>query len=185
MLRHGMWRHGSGGSAGVAASGKGAARGATLAVLVFAVLGLAAPSAQAAFPGQNGLIAFSRAVPNGVTGPTTNPQPAFQYDIFTMTGEGALQLNQSNNPFDDLVPAFSPDGSKIAFQSNRNGSTFEVYTMNPDGSGVTRLTTGGGSVPSFSRSGRRIAFVSRRDGRSTRWTPPTPTATVRATTSSA
>jgi Tol biopolymer transport system component len=36
-------------------------------------------------------------------------------------------------------PAWSPDGTKIAFSSNRNGNS-EIYTMNPDGTGIVRLT---------------------------------------------
>ena len=36
-------------------------------------------------------------------------------------------------------PAWTPDGKRIAFTSNRDG-TDEVHIMNVDGSGVTRLT---------------------------------------------
>jgi Tol biopolymer transport system component len=38
-----------------------------------------------------------------------------------------------------LVPAWSPDGSRIAFESYRDGN-FEIYVMNADGSGQTRIT---------------------------------------------
>jgi TolB protein len=41
----------------------------------------------------------------------------------------------------DDAPAWSPDGRKIAFVSNRDG-THEVYVMNADGSGQLRLTRG-------------------------------------------
>jgi hypothetical protein len=40
---------------------------------------------------------------------------------------------------DDVGPVWSPDGSKIAFDSNQD-SNFEIYVMNPDGSNLTRLT---------------------------------------------
>ena len=40
-------------------------------------------------------------------------------------------------------PCWSPDGSKIVFQSERDGN-FEIYSMNPDGSGQTRLTNSTG-----------------------------------------
>ena len=40
----------------------------------------------------------------------------------------------------DLLPSFSADGTKIAFTSARNGATYDIYSMNADGSGQTRLT---------------------------------------------
>jgi hypothetical protein len=40
---------------------------------------------------------------------------------------------------DDDTPAWSPDGTKIAFRSDRDGP-LEVYVMNADGSGQTNLT---------------------------------------------
>ena len=54
---------------------------------------------------------------------------------------------------------------RIAFDSNRDGNR-EIYVMNADGSGVTRLTdnTYGDTNPNMSPDGRRIAFQSTRDG---------------------
>ena len=46
----------------------------------------------------------------------------------------------TNNVGDDQWPRVSPDGSRIAFYSNRDGNT-EVYTMGIDGGNQTRLTT--------------------------------------------
>jgi dipeptidyl aminopeptidase/acylaminoacyl peptidase len=37
-------------------------------------------------------------------------------------------------------PAFSPDGSRIAFASNRDGN-FEIYVMDADGTNLVRVTT--------------------------------------------
>ena len=39
----------------------------------------------------------------------------------------------------DEVPVWSPDGTKIAFISDRDGNE-EIYVMNTDGTGQTRLT---------------------------------------------
>src|SRR5205085_7851288 len=54
---------------------------------------------------------------------------------------------------------------KIAFTSNRDGN-FEIYAMNSDGTGQTRLTTNQSidSDPAFSPDGNRIAFRRLRDG---------------------
>ena len=57
-----------------------------------------------------------------------------------MNVDGSNQVNLSNNRADDEPPApWSADGTKILFSSNRNGN-YEIYVMNLDGSGVTRLT---------------------------------------------
>lgn len=65
-------------------------------------------------------------------------------------------------------PAWSPDGSKIAFDSNRalngqdgsNGSAPNIWLMNADGSGVTLLTTATafGTQPAWSPDGSTIAL---------------------------
>jgi TolB protein len=60
-------------------------------------------------------------------------------------------------------PAFSPDGSQIAFTSNRDGDS-EIYVMNRDGGNVRRLTNNNAidSSPTWSPGGTQIAFVSNR-----------------------
>ena len=57
------------------------------------------------------------------------------------------------------MPVWSPDGSKIAFVSDRDGNA-EIYTMNADGSNVTRLTWRAADdvMPAWSRD-NRIAWV--------------------------
>lgn len=62
-------------------------------------------------------------------------------------------------------PAWSPDGTRIAFQSNRTGD-FEIYVADVAGSGVTRLTRSVGLDlhPSWSPDSRRIVFASARTG---------------------
>lgn len=64
-------------------------------------------------------------------------------------------------------PSATDDHSegRIAFTSQRDGNN-EIYAMNADGSGLTRLTnnSAGDSHPDWSPDGRKIAFASRRDG---------------------
>ena len=67
----------------------------------------------------------------------------------------------------ELEPDWSPDGTKLAFATDGHGSSnFEVYAMNANGSGQTRLTnsTGRDASPNWSADGVRIAFSSTRDG---------------------
>ena len=63
---------------------------------------------------------------------------------------------------------WSPDGSKVAFLSNRDGN-FEIYVMNADGSNEINLTQHPGYDvdPSWSPDGRKLAF--QRDRSTPRW----------------
>jgi WD40 repeat protein len=62
-------------------------------------------------------------------------------------------------------PAYSPDGSRVAFCSSRDG-TFDLYVMNADGSGVRRVVELDGmqARPAWSPDGRRLAFTWNRGG---------------------
>lgn len=62
----------------------------------------------------------------------------------------------------DSCPTIA-NGFRVAFSSNRI-SNYEIYTMNADGSGVTRITSNSATDehPSFDRSGTRILFTSNR-----------------------
>ena len=71
-------------------------------------------------------------------------------------------MNLTSNAANDGWARWAPDGWHIVFQSNRDGN-FELYVMNADGTGVTRLTNYSGvdQFPDWSPNGQEIAF--RRD----------------------
>jgi subtilisin family serine protease len=72
---------------------------------------------------------------------------------------------QITNFTGDSRPHYSPDGSKIVFQSTRDGQP-EIYVMNSDGTGQTRLTNNPAwdTAPVWSPDGTKILFTSERDG---------------------
>ena len=58
---------------------------------------------------------------------------------------------------------FSPDGSRIVFNSRPAGATnFDLYSINPDGTGLVRLTTGPANEvnPAWSPDGAHIVYTS-------------------------
>lgn len=64
------------------------------------------------------------------------------FEIYVMKSDGTSQRNLTNNPARDAGPAWSPDGRKIVFYSNRDGEGEEIYLMNSDGANPVRLTNG-------------------------------------------
>ena len=67
-------------------------------------------------------------------------------------------------PGNDNTPAWSPDGQKLAFESERDGNS-ELYVMNADGSGQTNLTNSprADRWAAWSPDGQKIAFMTDRD----------------------
>lgn len=71
---------------------------------------------------------------------------AFTYkgDIFSVPVNGGAARQLTSNKAYESRPVWSPDGSKIAFRSDRMGSD-DIFIMAKNGGKVTRLTTGTGT----------------------------------------
>jgi eukaryotic-like serine/threonine-protein kinase len=71
---------------------------------------------------------------------------------------------------DEMEPAYSPDGARIAFASTRSGRR-QIWVCSHDGSDLVQLTeTEGQAVrPRWSPDGRRIAFYNIKEGNSDIW----------------
>src|SRR5439155_16745977 len=81
------------------------------------------------------------------------------YNIYVMNPDGTDRV-QLTDKGDNWFPSFSPDGTRIAFVSNRDGNR-DIYLINPDGTNLVRLTTNVGASyqPAWSPDGKRIAFT--------------------------
>jgi len=56
-----------------------------------------------------------------------------------MNVDGNEVSRRTDDPADDVAPAWSLDGSRLAFASTRDGNE-EIYVINADGSGAVRVT---------------------------------------------
>lgn len=82
-------------------------------------------------------------------------------EIYLINANGSQPVNLTNNPSEDIRPAWSPDGSRLLFLSNRDDRTrYQIFLMDADGSNQLRLTDepSGAYTPAWSPDGTTIAY---------------------------
>jgi Tol biopolymer transport system component len=87
------------------------------------------------------------------------------FEIFISDADGSNLVQLTSHEEHDREPSWSPDGTKITFQSYRDGN-WDIFTMNADGSNIQNITNTPDREwnPAWSPDGARIAFQSDRDG---------------------
>jgi len=87
-------------------------------------------------------------------------------DLFVMRLADRQLRRLTNNPGIDTSATFSPDGSQLAFESDRGGSQ-QLYIMPANGGPAQRISFGQGNygTPVWSPRGDTIAFTKILSGR--------------------
>lgn len=99
-----------------------------------------------------------------------------QNDLFIVNRNGLNMRWLTRMPGMEDAPEWSPDGTKILFSySGPQGEGNDIYTINPDGTGLTNVTaalpaTMGKRDPRWSPDSRRIAFIGIENSQYKVWT---------------
>jgi dipeptidyl aminopeptidase/acylaminoacyl peptidase len=59
--------------------------------------------------------------------------------VYIINADGSGLTALTSNSAADLRPAWSPDGTKIVFSSDRDGGDYDLYTMDTDGTDVAQV----------------------------------------------
>lgn len=83
-----------------------------------------------------------------------------QEDLYVIRTDGSALKQLTSDVHKDRRPRWAPDGKRLIFDSNRTGR-FELWQINPDGSGLTQVTSTTGPPPLggvWSETGVQVAF---------------------------
>src|SRR5450432_903329 len=120
---------------------------------------IAAPgTAHATFPGANGRIVFENEGGGFATDPDGLPLLSDALAVVNPDGSSLAQLPRPET----FEPAWSPDGSRIAFSAgDATSDRYDIFVMNADGSDPVDLAvlSGNQQFPAWSPDGREIAFT--------------------------
>lgn len=130
---------------------------ASCALLLMA--GRIAPPADATLPGRNGDITFSR------------PDANAQFQVWVARADMTKQRQLTGGDSTSGFSVWSPNGKRLAFDSNRSDRDFndniainDIFVMNADGTGLVQVTPGDGFAAdaAWAPSGRLLAYDSDR-----------------------
>lgn len=90
---------------------------------------------------------------------------SIQFDIFVVALDGSSDVNITNSDYDEIEPAWSPDGSRIAFAGVREGgafTTWQIVTVDPNGGNEAVLVVMDeeNRSPAWSPDSKMITFMS-------------------------
>ncbi len=82
-------------------------------------------------------------------------------DLYIKTADGLAVTQLTSDPSSDLQPVFSPDGSRVAFASNRAGN-WDIWVVDRNGGAPVQITSGQEDEihPSWSPDGTQLVYCS-------------------------